>query len=154
MGSLKQVRYLREKNEAAKATVFYIDIRTIGSLEKFYYDMLEDENVSFVKGKAAGVSEDPGSKDLLVDVEDTISGENLHEKFDLVVLATGVVPSTADVKIPFDMKYDEYGFIDGTTEVDGIYAAGCAKRPCDVSRATKESTAAALKAVQCLNRGE
>jgi len=154
MGSLKQVTYLREKNENAKATVFYIDIRTIGSLEKFYYDMLEDENVAFIKGKVAKIEEDPDSRDLSLDVEDTLSGETLHEKFDMVVLATGIVPNTADAKIPVELKYDDYGFVDGTTEVDGVYAAGCTKRPCDVSRATKDSTAAALKAVQCVNRGE
>jgi len=154
MASLKQARYLREKNEDSKATVFYIDIRTIGSLEKFYYDMLEDENVSFVKGKVAAISEDPQSKDLLLDVEDTLSGENLHERFDLVVLATGVVPNTADAKIPFELQYDDYGFVDGSTDIDGVYAAGCARRPCDVSRVTKDSTAAALKAIQCLNRGD
>ena len=154
MASLKQARYLREKNEDAKATVFYIDIRTIGSLEKFYYDMLDDANVSFVKGKVAEIGEDPESKDLLLDVEDTLSAENLHERFDMVVLATGVVPSTADAKIPFELKYDEYGFIDGATDVDGVYAAGCAKHPCDVSRATKDATAAALKAIQGLTPGE
>ena len=87
-------------------------------------------------------------------MEDTLSGEKLAREFDLVVLATGVVPNTADVKIPFELKYDEYGFIDGSTDVEGVYAAGCAKRPCDVSRATKDSTAAALKAIQCLNRGK
>ena len=154
MGSLKQARYLREKNEDSKATVFYIDIRTIGSLEKFYYEMLEDANVSFVKGKVAKISEDPDSKDLLLDVEDTLSREKLHGQFDLVVLATGVVPNTADVKIPFELKYDAYGFIDGSTDVDGVYPVGCAKRPCDVSRATKDSAAAALKAIQCLINGE
>jgi quinone-modifying oxidoreductase subunit QmoA len=154
MASLKQARFLREQNEGAKATVFYIDIRTIGYLEKFYYDMLEDENVSFVKGKVARVGEDAGSKDLTLDVEDTLSGQALHESFDLVVLATGVVPNTADVKIPFELKYDAYGFVDGSTDIDGVYAAGCAKRPCDVSRTTKDSTAAALKAIQCLDRGE
>ncbi|MFC2172223.1 CoB--CoM heterodisulfide reductase iron-sulfur subunit A family protein [Acidobacteriota bacterium] len=153
MASLKQARFLREKNENAKATVFYIDIRTIGSLEKFYYTMLEDENVSFVKGKVAEISEDSESKNLKLDVEDTLSGENLHQNFDLVVLATGIVPNTADVKIPFDLKYDEYGFIDEVTDVDGVYAAGCAKHPCDVSRTTKDSTGAALKAIQSLNRG-
>jgi len=154
MGSLKQVRYLREQNEDAKVTVFYIDIRTVGSLEKFYYDMLEDENLSFVKGKVAKISEDPQTGELILDVEDTLSGENLHERFDMVVLATGVVPDTAGVNVPVELKYDEYGFIDGTANGDGVYAAGCAKQPCDVSRATKDSTAAALKAVQCLNRGE
>jgi len=154
MASLKQARYLRDFNDAAKATLFYIDIRTIGRLEKFYFDLLEDENVAYIKGKVAKISEDPESKDLILDVEDTLSGEVLHEKFDMVVLAAGIVPNTADVKIPIEMKYDEYGFIDGNTEIDGVFAAGCSKRPCDVSRATKDSTAAALKAAQCVNRGE
>ena len=154
MASLKQARYLREKNENSKATVFYIDIRTIGRLEKFYYDLLEDENVTFIKGKAAEISDAPESKDLILDVEDTLSGNKRHDGFDMVVLATGVVPNTADAKIPFELKYDEYGFVDGSTEVDGIYAAGCAKHPCDVSRTTKDSTAAVLRAIQCLNRGE
>ena len=154
MGSLKQARYVREQSETAKSTIFYIDIRTIGREEKFYYDLLNDENVSFIKGKVAAIAEDPGDHSLLVDVEDTISGVKLHKKFDMVVLATGMVPNTADIKVPYELKYDQYGFIDGSTSVDGIFAAGCAKRPCDVSRTTKDSTAAALKAVQWINRGE
>jgi quinone-modifying oxidoreductase subunit QmoA len=154
MASLKQTRYLREKNPDSKVTVFYIDIRTIGSLEKFYYDMLDDTNVSFVKGKVAQITEDPGSGELTLDVEDTLSGETLHRKFDMAVLATGVVPNTADVKIPLELKYDQYGFVDTSTEVDGVYAVGCVKRPCDVSRSTKDGTAAALKAIQCVSRGE
>jgi quinone-modifying oxidoreductase subunit QmoA len=150
MASLKQARYLREHDEEAKATVFYIDIRTVGRLEKFYYDMLEDPNVSFVKGKVAKIEEDPGSKNLTLEVEDTIAGEKPDRQFDLVVLATGIVPNTADAKIPIDLEFDEYGFVDGATSVEGVYAAGCATHPCDVSRATKESTAAALRAIQCV----
>jgi len=152
MGSLKHARYLRGKNEEAKATVFYIDIRTVGGLEKFYYEMLDDENVSYIKGKVAKIAEEPESKNLILDVEDTIAGAMQHEAFDLVVLATGIVPNTADLKIPVELKYDDYGFVDGNGNTDGVYAAGCAKRPCDVSRSTKDSTAAALKAIQCLNR--
>jgi len=154
LGSLKQVRYLREADENTRATVFYIDIRTIGRLEKFYYDMLDDENVAFIKGKVARISEHGETGDLILDVEDTLSRRTLHERFDLVVLATGIVPNTADARIPFELKYDEYGFIDGATDVEGVYAAGCAKQPCDVSRSTKDATAAALKAIQCLNKGQ
>ncbi len=154
MASLKQARYLREKNENSKATVFYIDIRTIGYLEKFYYNLLEDDNISFIKGKVAEIREESQDGNLVLDVEDTISRENLHKGFDMVVLAIGMVPNTADVKIPFELSYDEYGFLDSETDVDGIYAAGCTRHPCDVSRATKQSTAAVLKAIQCLNRGE
>jgi quinone-modifying oxidoreductase subunit QmoA len=153
MASLKQARYVREKSENARATVYYIDIRAVGRHEKFYYDLREDEKVSFIKGKVAQVDEDPHSRDLVLHVEDTESRQKLLPRADMVVLATGMVPSTATVKMPFELNYDDYGFIDGTTSVDGIYAAGCVKHPCDVSRATKESTAAALQAIQCLNRG-
>jgi quinone-modifying oxidoreductase subunit QmoA len=154
MASMKEARLLRESNEDSKATIFYIDIRAIGREEKFYYDMLDDENISFVKGKVAKIAEEPGTKNLVLDVEDTLSRENLHVSFDMVVLATGMVPNIQDAKIPFELKCDEYGFIDGTSDIDGVYAAGCVTRPCDVSRATKEAAASALKAIQCVGRGE
>ncbi len=153
MASLKQARYLREQSEDTKVTIFYIDVRTIGRLESFYTELLTDDNTSFVKGKVAKIDEDEDSKDLLLEVEDTLAGEKPESRFDLVVLATGIVPSTEDTPIPIDVEYDEYGFLDGSTNVDGVFAAGCARHPCDVSSATKESTAAALKAIQCLNRG-
>jgi quinone-modifying oxidoreductase subunit QmoA len=153
MGSLKQTRYLREKNENSKATVFYIDIRTVGRFEKFYHDMLDDENISFVKGKVAKITEDSDTGNLVLDVEDTISGENLHETFDMVVLATGIVPNTDELKIPIEPALDDYGFIDGSTSAEGVFVAGCARHPCDVARSTKDATAAALKAIQCLNGG-
>ena len=146
MGTLKQIRYLREKNPEAKATVFYIDIRTIGRQEKFYFDLLEDEHVTFTKGKVAKIAGDEGSGNLTLDVEDTIGGQNLHEEFDLVVLATGIVPNGG---VPLDLPLDAYGFVDSAEGMEGVFAVGCARRPSDVSRSTKEATAAALKAIQC-----
>jgi len=153
MASMKQARYVREKNEDSRATIFYIDIRAVGRHEKFYYDMLEDSGVSFIKGKVAEIQEDPANGNLILDVEDTVMKRTLHPGFDLVVLATGIAPNTADVPIPFDLKYDAYGFIDGSTGIEGIYAAGCAKRPCDVSKAAKDAMAASIKAIQHLDRG-
>ncbi|MBN2320914.1 MAG: CoB--CoM heterodisulfide reductase iron-sulfur subunit A family protein [Acidobacteria bacterium] len=154
MASMKQARYVREKNENSRATIFYIDIRAVGRHEKFYYDMLEDSNVSFIKGKVAEINEDPAGNNLILDVEDTLMKKTLHQGFDLVVLATGIAPNTADVPIPFDLKYDDYGFIDGSAGVEGIYAAGCAKRPCDVSKAVKDAMSASIKAIQRLDKGE
>ena len=159
MASLKQVRYLREQDEEATATVFYIDIRTVGSLEKFYYDMLDDQQVSFIKGKVVEIEEDDASHNLILSAEDTLTGEMVRAECDLVVLATGMVPNTADVEIPGEkiagkLSYDEYGFLSATTDMPGLFVAGCVQRPCDVSRTTKEATAAALKAIQYLKQGE
>jgi quinone-modifying oxidoreductase, subunit QmoA len=151
MASLKHARYLREKNEDARVTIFYIDVRTVGRFEKFYYDMLDDPNLRFVKGKVAKVESAPENDDLAVSVEDTLSRETLHETFDMVVLATGMVPNTKDAPIPLDVTYDDYGFIEGDAGVKGVFAAGCTGRPCDVSRASRDATAAALSAIQCVN---
>ena len=154
MASLKQARYLTEKVEGCKTTIFYIDLRTISRHEDFYNDLKGDDNISFIKGKMAVVHEDSATGELTVDVEDTVSGKNLHEKFDMVVLATGIVPNTDELNLPVELKQDSFGFLEVETSIEGVYAAGCAKRPCDVSRATKDSTAAALKAIQCLGGGE
>ncbi len=153
MASLKQARYIREKNPDAKISIFYIDIRTIGREEKFYYDMLDDESVSFIKGKVAKVTQAEDDHGLVLDVEDTLSREKIHSGFDMVVLATGMVPNTADAKIPGNVPYDDYGFIESANRTDGIYAVGCASRPCDVSRATKTGTGAVLKAIQAMMGG-
>ncbi len=149
MGSLKQIRYVREQHPDAKVTMFYIDIRTIGRHESFYYDLLGDENVRFVKGKVARVVSEGGA--LEVHAEDTIGGTLLKERFDMVVLATGVVPNNA-VQPLEGASTDEYGFVVEGGERNGIYGIGCARRPTDVSRSVKDATAAALRAIQDVRR--
>ena len=151
MGSLKQARYAIEKQPDVDVTIFYIDIRVISRHEKFYYDLLDDEHVTFTKGKVAKVTEDPETKDLIVELEDSISGQKIKDTFDLVVLATGMMPSTAVEKIPYDgITYNEYGFVVNPDGMKGIYSAGCAQRPVDVARSVRQATGAALKAIQCL----
>ena len=59
-----------------------------------------------------------------------------------------------DQPVPGDLQYDEYGFVAMDDDSAGVYAAGCAAHPCDVSSATKEATGAALKAIQCMYGGE
>ena len=70
----------------------------------------------------------------------------------MVVLATGMEPSTAAERLPMDVAYDEFGFVVSDGSQTGIYAAGCAKRPVDVACSLQDATGAALKAIQCLRR--
>ncbi len=89
MATLKQARYLIEQNNEVRVTIYYIDIRTIGRHEKFYYDLLESKQISFVKGKVADIAETPDGDRLQLAVEDTVAGTKLHPVFDMVVLAFG-----------------------------------------------------------------
>lgn len=148
LASLKQTTYIREQYPKAKVTIFYIDLRTPGRYEKFYKKVKADANVFFVKGKVAKIEEDPTTRDVLVTAENTLSGKKVQGRFDMVVLATGMEPSTATVKVPGNAKYDENNFV-----ISGdILSTGCVKKPSDVMTSGKTATGTALKAIQTLGR--
>ncbi len=148
MGSLKQTRYIREQYPDARIYLFYIDLRTPGRLEDFLAESQQDEKLQLIKGKVAKITED--GSDLVVEAEDTLSGERISQKVDLVVLATGLVPADASVDIEFDgdLQKDEHGFLTSDQPLAGLLAAGCAKRPVEVSSCVRDATGAALKALQ------
>jgi len=150
LGSLKQVTYVKEQYPDAKVFVFYIDIRAPGMLEEFYKKVQAYEGLSIQKGKAAKIEEDPQTKDLIINAEDVASNTKIKEKVEMVVLATGIVPTTKTLKVP-EMTLDDYGFV--AADSPGIYAAGCAKRPADVSSSVQDATGVALKAIQSIVKG-
>lgn len=94
--SLKQAKYVRQ-NKDAVAMVFYIDIRTPGRLEAYYKEAQNDPGVMLSKADVTGVS-DAGNGNLYVEMENTLFGAKTSEKVkveaDLVVLATGMVPTS------------------------------------------------------------
>ena len=148
MGSLKQSRYVREQYPDAQIYIFYIDIRSPGRLEDFFAETKKDENIQLIKGKVAKISEDAASGNLLVEAEDTLSGESISQEVELVVLATGIVPTDATSGIGMDLQKDEHGFLTGDQPLAGMLATGCAKRPVDVGSSVRDATGAALKALQ------
>lgn len=142
--SLKQASYVRGLYPDAKVTIFYIDLRTPGALQEFASKVCADKGIELVKGKVGKIEEDPQTKDLHLTVEDVLNGKKTVQAFQMAVLATGLVPQTGG--LPVDCKLDEYGFAgDGGA---GIYAAGCAKRPSEVSGSVRDATGAALRALQ------
>jgi quinone-modifying oxidoreductase subunit QmoA len=151
LASLKQATYLLEQDQEASVSIFYIDIRALGRQEAFFNKVREDERVSLVKGKAGEITESPETGMVSVQVEDQATGKILRDDFDLVVLAAGMVPSTARDKIPAQAAYDQSGFLlSGNTP--GIIGAGCVKSPADVSSSVQDATAAVLRAIQACRR--
>jgi quinone-modifying oxidoreductase, subunit QmoA len=150
MASLKQARYVRQQYPEAEIYIFYIDIRSPGRLELFYAETQKDAKVHLVKGKVAKVTEDAASKDLVVEAEDTLSGERIHQKVQMVVLATGIVPAPSAVRLSANggLRRDEHGFLTGDQPAAGLLGTGCARRPADVASAVRDATGAALKALQ------
>lgn len=90
--SLKQAKYVRQNSEAL-AMILYKDMRTPGRLEAFYKEAQNDPGIMLTKGDVAGVS-DAGNGNLYVAMEKSLLGEKVKVEADLVVLATGMVPTT------------------------------------------------------------
>ena len=148
--SIKHAAYIRALYPETAITIFYIDIRTPGRLEEFADKVKRDANLQLVKGKVAQVEENPTTGDLLVTAEDTLAGRKSTSHFELVVLATGIVPRSEGLSAA--LRRDEFGFLCGPNGASGLYAAGCVKRPAEVSFTVQDATGAALKALQCARR--
>jgi quinone-modifying oxidoreductase subunit QmoB len=165
--SLKQTRYIREKNPDSSVFVVYKDIRTPGTLEGFYKETQSDDQVFFTKGEVVNVEE--VNNQLKVSVKDTLIGEDVILSVDLVVLAVGMTPAgNTDLNLNYrqgtglpDLKYN---FSDShficfpyETRRTGIYAAGCVRSPMDIAYSMEDASGAMLKAIQCIEatkRGE
>ncbi len=88
----------------------------------------------------------PRTQNLLLTFEDALAGKKMIREFELVVLATGIVPQTKDLPKGL-LGMDEFGFVLADNGV-GIHSAGCAKRPAEVASSVRDATGAALKALQ------
>ena len=58
----------------------------------------------------------------------------------------------AGADIPAEIVADSSGFIESAAAESGFFGAGCATNALDVNRAVQSSTAAALRAIQVINK--
>lgn len=151
LASMKQALYVREQHPDAKIYIFFIDIRATDRLEDFYNRVVQEENVEFIKGKVGKVTQN-GGPGLVLRVEDTTTEKLREVSADLVVLATGMEPTTSGEALPLELPCDDYGFLASQDLAPGIYGAGCARTPVFVADVVQDGTAAALKAIQSIAR--
>lgn len=150
MATFKQMTYIRERYPEAKIYIFYIDLRTPGKYEKFREKLMTDENATFIKGKVAEINPEADGGVTVV-AENAVTGEKVKQAVDMVVLATGMQPSTVIDTPAIKLNMDENSFVVSDPD-NGIIATGCAKKAADVVSCTQSSTAAALKAIQVSRR--
>jgi quinone-modifying oxidoreductase subunit QmoA len=151
MASLKHATYIRAQYPDTKVYIFYIDLRAPGyRYERFYDTIKKDENVFFIKGKVAEVTEVADTNQITVTAENAVTGEKVHQTVDMVVLATGMQPTAVNTPLPADLNVNESGFVVNDLKGGGMLAAGCANKPADVVSSNQNATGMALKAIQTL----
>ncbi len=146
MASMKQATYIRTQYPEADIYMFYIDVRSPGRLEDFYQKMQTDAKFHLHRGKVAKITENPTNGNLILEAEDTLKGVITKTEVEMAVLATGMVPNAVDSPPPLDTSLDEFGFIVNEPG-RGLFGAGVAVYPTDVSGSVQDATGAALKAL-------
>jgi quinone-modifying oxidoreductase subunit QmoA len=151
MASLKQTQYVREAyGDAARSTVYYIDIRAIDRFEDFYQRVQKDATVTFVKSKVASIDAAKNG-DLVLHGVDTQGYHRYASTHELVVLAIGMEPEAMGIALPDDVITDSSGFIEGSAD-GGMLGAGAAASPLDVNRSVQSATGAALRAIKVIHQ--
>jgi heterodisulfide reductase subunit A len=156
MYTIKNALVLRGMYPDSEITIFYIDIRTPAKSYEEFYQRARNEGICFIQGRPAQITEDPGTKNLIIQAEDRNLGEVIELETEMVVLSTAAVPRQgADIlgqvlTIPHDPSgfYMEYHPklrpID--TPAEGIFLAGAAQGPKDIPASVAQGSAAAARA--------
>ncbi len=167
MYSLKFAHLLKEKTHG-DVYQLYIDMRAGGKGYEEFYSRLLEEDVKFIRGKAATVThrtknpEEEGK--LIVEVDDTLTGKFARIPVDMVVLAPAMKPraDAKDMARMLNLSTDKYGFFMErhpklaplSTMTDGVFIAGACQSPKDIPDTVSQATGAAAEALTIVSKAK
>lgn len=95
MSTLKEAEFLREQNPEVEIFVIYRDMVTPGPYESYYQSLQNHALNFFMKGTVTSLEPDASGK-VIASVDGSLLGSPIRVAVDLVVLATGMAPNSAD----------------------------------------------------------
>ena len=162
MYSLKQAHLVKDKTDA-DVYEFYMDMRSFGKAYEEFYERVQEEGVTMVRGRGAEVEVLPDGK-LRVKGEDANLARQVFVDVDMVVLSSAIeAPHDADRTAGlFGLGRSEDGWFAEShpkmrpveTNTDGVFLAGCAQGPKDVPDTVAHAGAAASMVLSLLDKGE
>ena len=154
MYNAKHTMLYKHKVHGGDAHVFYMDIRAGGkNYDEFVRRAIEQDGAHYHRGRVSKIVEQDGQ--LIVRGVDTLAGEPVTIKADLVVLAAAMCPSDGAEALAqkLNVGYDENGFLSEShpklrpveTNAAGVYVCGACQGPKDIPESVAQATAAAGK---------
>jgi quinone-modifying oxidoreductase, subunit QmoB len=169
MVALKQAQYVRQDNPNGKAYILYQHMRTPGNMELFYKSAQNNDGIFLTKAKVMQVN-DAGDGSLIVETKDSLLQEDLELQVDMVVLAAGMKPTTAEdsvINLAYRQgpKFLDLELFDGyadsnficfpyETRRTGIYTCGGVRKAATMEETIEDATGAALKAIQAVESAD
>ncbi|NMC06960.1 MAG: CoB--CoM heterodisulfide reductase iron-sulfur subunit A family protein [Candidatus Lokiarchaeota archaeon] len=165
MYAMKQARQYKEKHPEAEIYILYMDIRAFGKgYEEFYEIAARQYGITFIRGRASEILENPENKRVIIRAEDTLLNLPIELEVDLAVLSVGLEPR-ADIQTLSRMigvAQTADGFLMEAhpklrpvdTLSDGIFVAGAVQGPKDIPDAVAQAKGAASAAASLMAQGE
>jgi len=164
MLALKNGRLLKEEFPDANITICYIDIRTNEKGFEEYYERAKDTDLKMIRGKVGEITEDPETKNVNLRIYSSLTDEIIKIDADLVVLSSAALPSknTQQIVKVLNLDTNQYGFLTEShfglapqeTKNKGIFIAGFAQGPKNISYSVSQARAAASKVAELTAPGE
>ena len=162
MYTAKQAILTKDHIPDSKSFVFYMDIRANGKIyDEFTRRAMEEYGTEYIRGRVSKIYPD-GEGHLIVRGVDTLLGEGVEVKADLVVLAVGVEAAKGSPKLAEKLRisYDSYGFFLEShvklkpveTNTAGVYLAGVCQGVKDIPASVAQGSAAAAKVLGLFSR--
>jgi heterodisulfide reductase subunit A len=160
MYTTKEAMIAYEHDNEIQTSIFYIDLRAGGKgFRKYLQRGNEDYAIDYVKGKVAKIIQDE-QKNPIVVYEDIDTFEVKKLQFDLVILATSMIPNKDSVKLSkiLGIQLDDYNFFKGKTyhpqksSKEGIFLCGACREPMDIPNSVVDASGAAAKAAEIIMR--
>jgi heterodisulfide reductase subunit A len=162
MYSLKHAHQVHDKT-GAEVYAFYMDMRSFGKAYEEFYEHVQEEGITFVRGRGAEVDVLPSGK-LRVKGEDANLGRIVAADVDMVILASAIEsqPDASRVSTLFGLGRSPDGFFAEAhpklrpveTNTDGVFLAGCAQGPRDVPDTVAHAGAAASMAIALMDKAQ
>jgi len=164
MVTLKQAILVKEKmGHDIDICICYNDMRTFGKAYEEFYERARHMGIKFVKGLPSEIKSSPNHS-LRFDVYESSTNKLLEIQADLIVLASGLVPSPdfAELQNILRIPRSPDGFFLEAhpklrpleTPTRGIFLAGTCQSPKDIPDAVSQASGAAMKAAELLATGE
>ncbi len=163
MYATKEAALIKEHERDSDTYIFYTDIRAFGKGFREFVNRAELEwGMKYIRAKPSELREDTKTKDLLVDYEDTQTGEMKSLQAELVVLCTALAPAQDNRKLAetLAIEVDEYGFFEVPNQLQvpldstspGIFLCGCCQGPKDIPDSIAQAKGAAARAAEFVTR--
>jgi heterodisulfide reductase subunit A2 len=151
MFATKEAMLAKERIDEVECRIFVMDERAFNKeYTKYYQKAQETHGVKYTRCRVSAIREDPKSRDLILRYPDP-SGKLVEERYEMVVLATGVEPPARSAQLAqmLGIGLNEYGFCETDkfqplqTSQPGVYVAGAFQSPKEIAETIFDAAGAA-----------